>query len=148
MGIGYRATKSSKRREHRCMMEAIWVQRHTGLQLSAMQETEVSAQASQNASVFPSEGIPERSLFGVWQSWQSEAKDEPAFKFKRATPTPENLSAVGPLFYLKTPSLLPRRQYLTGSQHRTLVRFRSLRTGKLPVTWDQHRPCCTPNQIW
>ena len=128
MGIGYRATKSSKRR----------ISMHKGDYLGAevnwpavMQETEVAGTSTVKMlmlSVFPSENFPKRDLSLILRwFWQSEAKDAPAFK--GATPTPENISAVGPLFYLTTPSLLPRRQYLTGSHHRTLVRFRSLRTG-------------------
>lgn len=99
--------------------------KYTGLQLCKKQKWHEQLKM---LSVSPSENLQgEISIRCLWPSWQSEAKDERAFK--RATPTPENLSAVGPLSYLTTPSLLPRRQYLTGSHHRTLVRFRSLRTG-------------------
>ena len=72
---------------------------------AAMQETEVAGTSTiKMLSVFPSENFPKRDLSLLhrwfWQSWQSEAKDAPAFKV--ATPTPENISAVGPLFYLTT----------------------------------------------
>lgn len=93
-----------------------------------MEETQV-ARASQNASVFPSENLQKRSLFGVPGNLGNLRPNRDR-RSKRVTPTPENFSAVGPHFpFLTTLSLLPRRQYLTGSHHRTLVRFTSLRTG-------------------